>query len=127
MVARPEELLERVSSRDAETRLRAVRSVKNQVVGSRARKLSYLKLGAVPLLVRCLEADQTESGLLIQCAATVSSLTYDVEDGARAVLASGAVAHLVSTLASPDPRVVEAGVRSLKMICRVCALGTLYP
>ena len=66
MVARAESVVEHVRSGDHNTKLKAVREMKNQVVGSRAKKLQYIKAGAMPHLVAILAADHGDTGLLVQ-------------------------------------------------------------
>lgn len=66
MVARADALVEHVRSGDQGLRLKAVREMKNQVVGSRAKKLQMLKAGAVPHLLALLAADGTDPGLVVQ-------------------------------------------------------------
>ena len=113
------DLVERLRAGDSDARLHAVRAVKNQIIGNKARKLSYIKLGAVPRVVELLSNPDTACGVRIQCAATVGSFAYGIDDGLKAVLESGCVAHLIQMLSSLDERVVEAGVRALKMVYQV--------
>ena len=109
-------LLEKLQCPESSGRLKAVRCIRDQVIGNRSRKLAYLKLGVVERLVELLSDPDGESLIRINCAATVGSLAYGIEDGLRAVLASGGVAQLIQLLSSLEERVVEAGVRALKMV-----------
>eukprot|EP00249_Psilotum_nudum_P017937 c26559_g1_i2 orf=648-2606(+) len=112
---RPEDLVENLSSIDTSARLKALRDVKNQIIGNKTKKLSYIKLGAVPRVVEILASD-TETPLLVQSAATVGSFACGIEAGVKAVLDSGVLPHLLRMLSNGDSKVVEAGARSLKMI-----------
>lgn len=112
----PGDLLERLQTSDLSTRLKAVRSIRDQVIGNRSRKLAYLKLGAVERLIELLSDPDADSLIRINCAATVGSLAYGIDDGLRAVVASGGVPNLIRLLSSLDERVVEASVRALKMV-----------
>ena len=112
----PGDLLERLQAPESSGRLKAVRSIRDQVIGNRSRKLAYLRLGVVQRLIELLSDPEAESLIRINCAATVGSLAYGIEDGLRAVIASGGVAHLIQLLSSLDERVVEASVRALKMV-----------
>jgi hypothetical protein len=56
------------------------------------------------------------SGFAIQAAAAVSSLAYGTAAGADAVRAAGGVGALLEALASGQPQVAEAGVRSLRLL-----------
>lgn len=119
MVASPADLVARLGAADADQRLRAIRDVKNQIIGNKSKKLSYIKLGAVPRVVELLASSESEYGVRIQCAATVGSFAYGVDDGLQAVLDSGGVNQLIQMLSSLDERIVEAGVRALKMVFQV--------
>lgn len=112
---RPEELVENLSSVDAGAKLKALRDVKNQIIGNKTKKLSYIKLGAVPRVVEIL-ASESEAPLLVQSAAAVGSFACGIELGVKTVLDSGALPHLLRMLCNGDEQVVEAGARSLKMI-----------
>ncbi|MQM16565.1 hypothetical protein Taro_049522 [Colocasia esculenta] len=125
---RPEELTERlgagVASVDAgsETLLKVLREVKNQIIGNKTKKLTYLHLGAVPkvvsILVSALDSGDgsTAASLVVQSAAALGSFACGVDAGVQAVLDAGAVTHLTRLLSSPDEKVVDAGARSLRMI-----------
>lgn len=124
----PGDLLERLQAPESSGRLKAVRSIRDQVIGNRSRKLAYLRLGVVKRLIELLSDPEAESLIRINCAATVGSLAYGIEDGLRAVIASGGVAHLIQLLSSLDERVVEASVRALKMVvAHHVSSGPLFP
>ncbi|KAF3777158.1 Armadillo repeat-containing protein 8 [Nymphaea thermarum] len=124
--SQPEELIERLSSGDRNSRLKALRELKNQIIGNRTKKLSYIKLGAVPRVAEILASDSLDAPLLVQSAATIGSFTCGVDSGVTAVLDSGAVPLLIRTLSNPDQKVfvsfslrrtvVDAAARSLRMI-----------
>ncbi|CAL4990197.1 unnamed protein product [Urochloa decumbens] len=97
-------------------RVRALREIKNQIIGNRTKKLLYLRLGAVPAVVAALAEPGASPAALVQAAAAAGSFACGVEDGARAVLAAGAVGHLIGLLAHPDEKVVDASARALRMI-----------
>eukprot|EP00873_Tetraselmis_striata_P006934 jgi/Tetstr1/427198/TSEL_017386.t1 len=108
--------VEALSSPDDDVRLKALREVKNQVIGNRTKKAVYVRLGAVPKVADIL-ASSTNSALLVQSAATLGSFAYGLDAGVIAVLESGAIQHLIHTaLSHQDEKVVEAGMRALKMV-----------
>ncbi|KAK9078543.1 hypothetical protein SSX86_002600 [Deinandra increscens subsp. villosa] len=117
---RPEGLIERLRSAAAdggEAKLKDLRELKNQIIGNRTKKLSYIKLGAVPFVVSILSsAPYTSDSLLIQCAATIGSFACGVDSGVKAVLDAGAFPHLINLLSHSNEKVVDAGARALKMI-----------
>ncbi|VAH91478.1 unnamed protein product [Triticum turgidum subsp. durum] len=97
-------------------RVLALREIKNQIIGNRTKKLLYLRLGAVPAVVAALAEPGASPAALVQAAAAAGSFACGVDDGARAVLAAGAVGHLTRLLAHPDVQVVDACARALRMI-----------
>ncbi len=102
--ARPEDLVESLSSLDNTARLKALRDVKNQIIGNKTKKLSYIKLGAVPRVVEILASD-TEIPLLVQSAAAVGSFACGIDAGVKAVLDSGVLPHLLKMLQNGDNKV----------------------
>ncbi|VAH91476.1 unnamed protein product [Triticum turgidum subsp. durum] len=94
-------------------RVLALREIKNQIIGNRTKKLLYLRLGAVPAVVAALAEPGASPAALVQAAAAAGSFACGVDDGARAVLAAGAVGHLTRLLAHPDDK---ACARALRMI-----------
>ncbi|KAK9860419.1 hypothetical protein WJX84_002217 [Apatococcus fuscideae] len=116
MVARPEDLVSRLSSSsDPESRLKALRDIKNQVIGNKRKKRLYLQLGAITSLVQILEqSDSTQ--LLIQCTTAAGSLAYGSQQGAEAFLANSGLEPLLRTLWSSEHSLVEAGLRTLRSI-----------
>ncbi len=116
MVARPEELVSRLSSScDPESRLKALRDIKNQVIGNKRKKKVYLQLGAVSSLVHILESSESAQ-LLIQCVTAAGSLAYGSQQGAEAFLTCKGLQPLLRTLWSDQLSLVEASLRTLRCI-----------
>ena len=121
MVAKQQEVVDKLRSPDRTTRLKAVREIKNQIIGNKNKKLSYIKLEAVPRIVELLSLQQSDDySLLIQSAAAVGSFAYNLEDGVQAIVASGGVQQLLLATASQDEKVVQAALRALKLVWQVC-------
>ncbi|KAG5238408.1 armadillo repeat-containing protein [Salix suchowensis] len=124
----PMDLLTRLDSPDPETKLKALREIKNQIIGNRTKKLSFLKLGAVPAVASILssyatqadsqlvDADVSTSSIIVQSAAVLGSFACGFDAGVRAVLDAGAFPHLIRLLSNFDEKVVDASARSLRMI-----------
>eukprot|EP00252_Welwitschia_mirabilis_P026751 TRINITY_DN8893_c0_g1_i1.p1 TRINITY_DN8893_c0_g1~~TRINITY_DN8893_c0_g1_i1.p1 ORF type:complete len:653 (+),score=118.01 TRINITY_DN8893_c0_g1_i1:341-2299(+) len=110
------EVVQNLSSNDGEAKLKALRYVKNQIIGNKTKKMYYINLGAVPRVVQVLANEDSQAALLVQSAAVVGSFAYGIDQGVRAVLESGALPHLLRRLQNDDLQVVEASARSLKMI-----------
>ncbi|KAJ7959750.1 armadillo repeat-containing protein 8 [Quillaja saponaria] len=113
-------ILDRLESPDSEIKLKAIREVKNQIIGNRTKKLSYIKLGVVPAVAAILaeaEADSDGgSNLIVQSAAVLGSFACGVDSGVRAVLDAGAFPHLIRLLSNVNEKVVDAAARSIRMI-----------
>jgi hypothetical protein len=97
--------LVRLGSTDPEVKLRALREVKNQIIGNRTKKLSFLKLGAVPAVAAALS--QAQADLLIQSAAVLGSFACGFDAGVRAVLDAGAFPNLINLLSYPGEKVMN--------------------
>ena len=94
----------------------ALREIKNQIIGNRTKKLLYLRLGAVPAVVAALAEPGASPAALVQAAAAAGSFACGVDDGARAVLAAGAVGHLTRLLAHHDEKVGSAALTCLLVV-----------
>ncbi|XP_022754249.1 armadillo repeat-containing protein 8-like [Durio zibethinus] len=124
---RPRELLSLLASADPEIKVRALREVKNQIIGNRTKKLSFLKIGAVPAVSGIL-ADSVDNvidsncnndninNILVQSAAALGSFACGFDAGVHAVVDAGAFPNLFRLLGSSNEKVVDAGARALRMI-----------
>nr|GEW53812.1 armadillo repeat-containing protein 8 [Tanacetum cinerariifolium] len=100
---RSESLITRLrsaSSQNNETKLKVLRELKNEIIGNRTKKLSYIKLGAVPYVVSILSNCDCVNDCLIvvQCAAILGSFACGVDLGVSAVLEAAAFEHLIALL-----------------------------
>ncbi|KAL9319982.1 hypothetical protein ACSQ67_011821 [Phaseolus vulgaris] len=95
-------ILDRLASSDGAVKFIAIREVKNHIIGNRTKKLSYIKLGAVPAVAAAL-AD-SDPNLIVQSAAALGSFACGVDAGVRAVLDAGAFPRLIGLLSAPDEK-----------------------
>ncbi|KAL6502996.1 hypothetical protein OROHE_024164 [Orobanche hederae] len=127
--SRPEDLIGRLSSTHTpcEAKLKALRDLKNQIIGNRTKKLAFLKLGAVPSVVAILsfsaaaaaiQGDSLEfhESVLVQSAAAIGSFACGLDAGVKAVLDAGAFPLLLKLIFHHNEKVANAGARSLKII-----------
>lgn len=121
--SRAEDLVENLSSVDTSAKLKALRDVKNQIIGNKTKKLSYIKLGAVPRVVEIL-ASNNEIPFLVQSAAAVGSFACGVDAGVKAVIESGVLPHLLRMLSNDDQKVCRNAVSS-KLSCRSSFLSAV--
>ncbi|GFP98785.1 armadillo repeat-containing protein 8 [Phtheirospermum japonicum] len=126
---RPEDLIGRLSSTHTpcEAKLKALRDLKNQIIGNRTKKLAFLKLGAVPSVVAALSSSSAAAAgggdnlefhesVLVQSAAIAGSFACGLDAGVKAVLDAGAFPLLLKLIFHHNEKVADAGARSLKMI-----------
>ncbi|KAJ3285167.1 Armadillo repeat-containing protein 8 [Borealophlyctis nickersoniae] len=117
MVSSKHELaISSLSSSDDAERTRAVRFIKNSIIGNRTKKELYLKLGVAPRLTSFLSDPSCDVDLKIQVAVVLGSLAHGNDQNINTLVQAGAVRPLLGTLASLDYRLVEAGARALKAI-----------
>ncbi|XP_049379248.1 uncharacterized protein LOC125844058 [Solanum stenotomum] len=132
--SRREDLIGRLSSSSAEAKLKALRDLKNQIIGNRTKKLCFLKLGAVPSVTSILSSSsataaaaaagsvcsgndvELNDSLILQSAAAIGSFACGFDDGVKAVLDAGAFPLLLRLISYPNDKVVGAAARSLKFI-----------
>lgn len=99
------ELVSRLTAADAAVKLKALRDIKNQIIGNRTKKLSFIKLGVVPHVAAILSST-SDPNILVQSAAVLGSFACGVDAGVSAVLDAGALPRLLRLLADPDPKVL---------------------
>ena len=80
-----QDLIQQLTSESNEAKLRAVRCVKNEIIGSQHKKQCFLELEAVPKIVWILK-NQPETRLAVQAAATLGSFAYGNCVGLAAVV-----------------------------------------
>eukprot|EP00123_Amoebidium_parasiticum_P022845 comp9629_c0_seq1/m.4639 comp9629_c0_seq1/g.4639 ORF comp9629_c0_seq1/g.4639 comp9629_c0_seq1/m.4639 type:complete len:659 (-) comp9629_c0_seq1:155-2131(-) len=110
-----QEALHRLESNEVQERYKALRNVKNAIIGNVTKKAVYVQLGAIPRLSNIVQHD-TEPGCLVQAAATLGSIAYDNDEAVQEITRLGGVDGLVRLLHNPDAAVAEASVRALKTI-----------
>ena len=111
-------VLDSLTGTDDAVVLRAIRKVKNQIIGNKQKKLMYTRQGAIPRVVELLKQERSKE-LRIQAAVALASFSYASVEGSRALNQQHGVEHLLSMLSSSDGDVVQAGARALKMIFHV--------
>jgi hypothetical protein len=107
------DLLTRLDSPDPNSKLKALREIKNQVIGNRTKKLSFLKLAAIPAVASILSstaaeadsqlanADVSFTNIIVHSAAVLGSFACGFNAGVRAVLKADAFLAIFGS--SPIP------------------------
>jgi hypothetical protein len=138
-----EESIKELTSPDDNKKLKALRFIKNSVIGNKTKKELYIKLGVVQRLVDYLSLKEDEStySLKIQAAAILGSIAYGKDENVAVVVTSGAIVPLLNTLELPSEKPVfesiqerrkllEATTRALKAIfmsAKVLKYDTVTP
>lgn len=122
MVAKTEDVLVRLRSHDPDKRLKAVKDVKNKIIGNQRQKTVYIRNGAVNDILQLLQSSE-DSQLLVQCAACAGSFAR-CEEGVDALLDGDGPAHLGRSLANTDSEVVRAAARSLHAVYQASLIRT---
>ena len=115
MVPRAVDTLERVRSSAADKRLLAIKDVKNQIIGNKKRKLSYVQLGAVPTLLELLHNPDAPMQLKCEVLDTLGSFSYS-QPGLQALLDGGGLTVLQQALESGHHALQRAGIRSMERL-----------
>ena len=116
---RAEDLLHSVKSKDADVRLSAIRKIKNQVIGNKRRKTTYVKLNIVEHLGDLL-AEEEGDKVRAQTAVLLSSLSR-LGSSSHTFTDARLCDRLMALLESRDGVIVEAGLRAL---CTICEVGS---
>jgi hypothetical protein len=111
------------SLQDAQTEeatLKALRTLKNQLIGNKHKKHAFFSLGAVSIVLQKAQG-LNSADVHTQAAAALASLAYNNPNGAKSLRASHGVDVLIALMRSSDGRVVENAARALREVCKVCA------
>ncbi|KAI8378776.1 hypothetical protein EDC96DRAFT_173331 [Choanephora cucurbitarum] len=124
-----EESIKELSSNDDLKRLKALKFIKNSVIGNKTKKELYIKLGVVQRLVEYLSLPDNDAStdLKIQAVTILGSIAYGKDENVSTVVASGAIVPLLDTLELPRDKaplesilerrkLIEATTRALKAI-----------
>jgi hypothetical protein len=111
-MTRADDLAWGLATGDTEARLKSLRAIKNNVIGSKREKTRHLLY--LPIILDILSKDQ-EAEVLIQAAQAIGSFAA-APDGAKQVIDQGGIPKILVALRHPDVRVVEASARALKLL-----------
>ncbi|KAJ2781322.1 hypothetical protein H4R18_002950 [Coemansia javaensis] len=95
----------------------ALRTIKNAIIGSNAKKALYFRLEIIPHVCALLAMDDTDVQIRIQATAIVSSLAHKDEATAKLLVEGGVMAPLISQIVpGTDAVLVEASERALNAL-----------
>ena len=132
---RAEEAVGELKNLEPKAKRNTLRLVRNEIIGDRTKKFTFVREGAVQAVSQILrdaltnpaDLDATTTDLVIQSAATLGSFSCGLEMGAEAVIESGAVADLTTLLGSCDSRLVTAAARAMRLLFKSSRANALSP
>ena len=132
---RAEEAVGELKNLEPKAKRNTLRLVRNEIIGDRTKKFTFVREGAVQAVSQILrdaltnpaDLDATTTDLVIQSAATLGSFSCGWEMGAEAVIESGAVADLTTLLGSCDSRLVTAAARAMRLLFKSSRANALSP
>ncbi|XP_062509574.1 armadillo repeat-containing protein 8-like [Corticium candelabrum] len=101
---------------DPEVITSSVRMIKNSIIGSRSRKCSYMSMGVIPRLVHLIGQNEVSSRLVREAVVALGSFAHGTPDTLQAVIDSHAIPLLLRGLFVFEKSVVEACMKTLKII-----------
>ncbi|KAI8822623.1 armadillo-type protein [Fimicolochytrium jonesii] len=116
ILAKHEAALAALNSADPQERTRAVRFIKNNVIGNRVKKELYLGLGVAARLVELLSDPTSNVELRAQVAVVLGSFAYGNDRNVKMLVEAEAIEPLLKSLSTGDLKLTEAGARALKAI-----------
>ncbi|KAG9289034.1 hypothetical protein G9A89_015583 [Geosiphon pyriformis] len=118
LIAKHEKAVLDLNSTDPEVLVKALRFIKNNIIGNKTKKGLYISLNIIPKLVDFLKSrDISEPQLRIQAAIVLGSFAYGGEDNVAEIIKYGAIKPLLICISpSNDSTLIEAAARALKAI-----------
>jgi len=121
---------------DPGLQLKAVREIKNGIIGNRRRKVAFASAGAIPRLVAVLRsaaggfaapqaaagaADDACSEIVVHLVAALGSFAFGSTDSTERVVSAGAFPILRQLLFSANRKIVAAAARTMRIIveCKI--------
>lgn len=113
-----EQAVSELDSSDPAVRVKALRFIKNHIIGNKTKKDLYIRLHVIPKLVKFFKAkDTVDSQVQIQAAIVLGSFAYGGEENVTEIVKHDAVKPLLDCISlQNDPRLIEAAARALKAI-----------
>ncbi|KAH8551203.1 armadillo-type protein [Umbelopsis sp. PMI_123] len=127
-LARFEDVIEQLQGNDPVQVYRALKTVKNSIIGNRTKKAQYANSGIIQRLVELLSpANDVSEDLRMQAATILGSFAHGNDEIVSQIVAAGAIPKLLSALALPSDtppviavqqniKMLEASTRALKAI-----------
>ncbi|CAG8494011.1 15221_t:CDS:10 [Acaulospora morrowiae] len=107
-----------LDSPDPVIRVKALRFIKNNIIGNKTKKDLYISLDVIPKLVSFFKNKETiDPQVQIQAAIVLGSFAYGGESNVTELIKHDAVKPLLGCISiKNDPRLIEAAARALKAI-----------
>lgn len=107
-------LIHDISSMDADNSFRAIKTIKNAVIGNRSTKLRFVEGGIIPWLVKILSDSNSKVELKIEASVILGSVAHGIDS--RMCAQDGVILNLLKNISSSQYELVEASARALKVV-----------
>lgn len=107
--------MEDLNSANPEVRLKAVRSIKNSVIGCSYRKKILCQQGIIPEMVRILQTDGDDT-VRSHAATILGSLAYETIQTQAVIFGNEVLSSLINCMESSHAGLASAATRSLRII-----------
>jgi hypothetical protein len=94
----------------------AIRTIKNSIIGSKSKKSCYMTMGVIPRLVHLVSQNEAPARLVKEGVIALGSFAHGTPENVQAVINSHAIPVLLKGLFFPEKSVVEACVKTIKII-----------
>ncbi|RUS30099.1 armadillo-type protein [Jimgerdemannia flammicorona] len=118
-VSKHELAISHLASSEPHDRLKALRFIKNSVIGNRTKKDLYIQLGAVPRLVGFLNAGAGDNDMQVnvQAAIVLGSFAYGNEENVSVLVEAKAIPPLLDCLSiHREPMGSETSIKNMKLL-----------
>ncbi|KAI8874994.1 ARM repeat-containing protein [Backusella circina FSU 941] len=111
-----EESIKELSSNDEAKKIKALRFIKNSVIGNKTKKELYIQLGVAERLVEYISSPDVSFEIKMQAVTILGSIAYGKEENVAAVVSAGAIVPLLDTLELPPAQAMEAIKEKRKLL-----------
>jgi len=105
-----------LSTGNQEEQLKAIRFIKNSIIGNLTKKKLYMDLNVSPILIKIISDDSYSNDMKIQSSVIIGSIANGNEQNIERLVQDGAIKPLLDTFNTEDPRLYEAAARALKAL-----------
>ncbi|ORY27031.1 ARM repeat-containing protein, partial [Neocallimastix californiae] len=115
-VGKHQQAVSSLSSSNTDEQFKAVRFIKNAIIGNITKKKLYMDLNVSPILIKILSDNIYNNDMKIQASVIIGSIANGNEQNILRLVEDGAIKPLLELFNTEDPRLYEAAARALKAL-----------